>query len=60
MPRRIKESAFFSEKNFSKKDLLKQQGLYKKDDKREQILCYRQIDSVWWIVYNKKWKIVAM
>lgn len=46
MPRRIKESAFFSEKNFSKKDLLKQKGLYKKDDMREAKRLYKIFCSI--------------
>lgn len=46
MPRRIKESAFFSEKNFSKKDLLKQRGLHKKDDMREAGRLYKILCSI--------------
>lgn len=41
MSRRIKESAFFSGNNFSKEDLLKQRGLYKKDDMREAKRLYK-------------------
>lgn len=46
MPRRIKESAFFSEKNFSNKDLLKQRGLHKKDDMREAGRLYKILCSI--------------